>query len=53
MHGLDPASNRLVFRNTWIVFTHTIASPWPDLIQGIMAKASPFDATKRFVTPQW
>ena len=28
MYGLDPAANRLVFRNTWILSTHRIASPW-------------------------
>ena len=44
-------ANRLLFRNTWIVSTRRIASPWRTSSRDSAANASPFDATKRIVRP--
>ncbi len=45
------ASNRLLFRNTWIVSTHRIASSWRTSSRDSRRKLRPFDATKRIIRP--
>src|SRR5258708_17979188 len=51
MHGLDPASKPpSVQEYLDRVHPHDRES-MPDLIRGILANASPFDATKRIVRP--
>ena len=48
--SIRPAS-RLVFRNTWICVHPQDRESMADLIKGVLANASPFDATKRIIRP--
>jgi PAS domain S-box-containing protein len=51
MHGLDPASNPPSLQE-YLDFLHPQdRESMADLIKGILAEASPFDATKRIVRP--
>jgi PAS domain S-box-containing protein len=51
MHGLDPASKPPSVQEYLDLVHRQDRQSMADLIQGIMAKASPFDATKRIVRP--
>jgi formate hydrogenlyase transcriptional activator len=51
MHGLDPASEPPSVQEYLDCVHPQDRESLADLIRGILAKASPFDATKRFVRP--
>jgi PAS domain S-box-containing protein len=51
MHGLDPASKPPSVQEYLDRVHQQDRESWADLIKGILAKASPFDATKRIVRP--